>query len=69
MDRPKHTNELTIARLQKVRTDLDGVRKPELGICLLSMRSLALSKETSSRNSSFSEEYETPDVLVPDNAP
>ena len=69
LDLPKHTDELTIATLQNIRTDLDGVRKPEQGIRLLSMRSLALSKETCSRNSSFSEEYETPDALVPDNAP
>ena len=68
LDLPKHTDELTIARLQNIRSDLDGVRKPEHGIRLLSMKSLALSKETCSRNSSFSEEYETPDVLIPDNA-
>ena len=69
LDLPKHTDELTIARLQNIQTDLGRVRKPELGIRLLSMRSLGLSKETCTRNSSFSEEYETPDVLVSDNAP
>ena len=72
VDRPNPADELTIARLEKIGSDLEKAGKPEYGVKLLSMRSLAMSRTTnemSSRSTSFSEDYEAPIELVPSLTP
>ena len=72
VDRPNPADELTIARLEKIGSDLKKAGKPEYGVKLLSMRSLAMSRSTnemSSRSTSFSDDYEAPIELAPIPAP
>ena len=67
-----YTDELTFARLEKIGSDLKKAGKPEYGVKLLSMRSLAMSRSTnelSSRSTSFSDDYEAPIELAPIPAP